>query len=173
MRYGLKWEHPYRELHDRIFCYFFGENYTHNTKSKRKLRLVVAVGIILTSVVALASLCIGSETTMGVGEALSAAVSAIQKGGHSLTYEEMLIYNERLPRVIAAFAVGIGLSVAGAVYQAVIKNPLVEPYIMGVSSGASLGAASAVFFGAGAAFGVFVAWTSSSLRCRFPGTSAT
>lgn len=147
MRYGLKWEHPYRELHDRIFCYFFGENYTHNTKSKRKLRLVVAVGIILTSVVALASLCIGSETTMGVGEALSAAVSAIQKGGHSLTYEEMLIYNERLPRVIAAFAVGIGLSVAGAVYQAVIKNPLVEPYIMGVSSGAGTFAVAVITFG--------------------------
>ena len=152
MRYGLKWEHPYADLRSRIMRYFFGEEYTHNTKSRRKLRLVIGTGLVLTLAVALLALCVGSKTTMGLGEALSATISAIQKGGNSLTYEEMLIYNERLPRVIAAFAVGVGLSVAGAVYQAVIKNPLVEPYIMGVSSGAGTFAVAVIaldftFFG--------------------------
>ncbi len=116
--------------------YFFGENYSHNTKSKRKLRAIILLGTIITLGLAIASLCIGSKTTLGVGEALSSAFSAIKKGGHGLTYNEMLIYNQRLPRALATIAVGIGLSVAGAMYQAVIKNPLVEPYIMGVSSGA-------------------------------------
>lgn len=48
----------------------------------------------------------------------------------------------------------MGLSLSGMVMQAMFRNPMSDPYIMGVSSGASLGAAAAVFFGAGAAFGV-------------------
>lgn len=59
----------------------------------------------------------------------------------------------RFPRVLMALAVGIGLSVCGLVMQAVIKNPLADPYILGVSSGASLGATLAVFLGIGATFG--------------------
>ena len=136
LKFFLKWEKPFTELKHRIMLYFFGENYSHNTKSKRKLYAVIAIGTIITFILALLSLCIGSNTNLSVGEALSAVFSSIGKGGHGLTYEEMLIYNQRLPRALATIAVGIGLSVAGAMYQAVIKNPLVEPYIMGVSSGA-------------------------------------
>ena len=152
LRYGKKWEKPFAELKRRIMVYFFGENYSHNTKSKRKLRAVILIGSLVTLFMAILSLCIGSHTTMGVGEALSATISSINKGGHGLTYEEMLIYNQRLPRALATIAVGIGLSVAGAMYQAVIKNPLVEPYIMGVSSGAGTFAVAVIladftFFG--------------------------
>ncbi len=147
LRFGLKWEKPFAELRHRIMVYFYGENYSHNTKSKRKLHLVILVGVTVTLVAAIASLCIGSKTTLGVGEALSATFSAIGKGGHGLTYEEMLIYNQRLPRTLATIAVGIGLSVAGAMYQAVIKNPLVEPYIMGVSSGAGTMAVAVMLSG--------------------------
>ncbi len=136
LRFGLKWENPFGEMKRRVRHFFFGTEFTHNKRSKRKVRAVVIFGVSITLLVALASLCLGSETTMGPLEALSNAISAIQKGGSGLTYEEMLIYNQRLPRVLAAIAVGMGLSVAGAMYQAVIKNPLVEPYIMGVSSGA-------------------------------------
>ena len=136
LKFGKKWDKPFAEIHRRVMVYFFGENYSHNTKSKRKLHAVIAIGICVTAFMVILSLCVGSKTTMGVGEALSNAASAIGKGGRNLTYEEMLIYNQRLPRAFATVAVGIGLSVAGAMYQAVIKNPLVEPYIMGVSSGA-------------------------------------
>ena len=152
LKYGMKWEKPFAELKKRIMIYFFGENYSHNTKSKRKLHAVIIIGTIVTLIMAILSLCIGSHTTLGVGEALSAVASSISKGGHGLTYEEMLIYNQRLPRALATIAVGIGLSVAGAMYQAVIKNPLVEPYIMGVSSGAGTFAVAVIladftFFG--------------------------
>ena len=146
LRFGLKWEHPFSEIRDRVMRYFFGENYSHNTKSKRKVRAVLLFGIIITLIVSLISLCVGSETTLALPDALSAMFSAISKGGHNLNYEEMLIYNQRLPRVLAAIAVGIGLSVAGAMYQAVIKNPLVEPYIMGVSSGAGTFAVAVITF---------------------------
>ncbi|ACL16906.1 FecCD family ABC transporter permease [Methanosphaerula palustris] len=58
--------------------------------------------------------------------------------------EESVIYQVRLPRVIAAVIVGAGLSVAGAAYQGLFKNPLVSPDILGVSSGAGFGAALAI-----------------------------
>jgi iron complex transport system permease protein len=61
----------------------------------------------------------------------------------------------RLNRVLAGFAVGAGLSCAGAVLQALLRNPLAEPYVLGVSSGAGLGAAIAILTGL-AAYSVFV-----------------
>lgn len=58
----------------------------------------------------------------------------------------------RLHRVLTGFIVGAGLAGAGVVMQALLRNPLAEPYVLGVSSGAGLGAATAVFFGWSAAF---------------------
>jgi iron complex transport system permease protein len=58
--------------------------------------------------------------------------------------EESIIYQIRLPRVIAAVLVGAGLSIAGAAYQGLFKNPLVSPDILGVASGAGFGAALAI-----------------------------
>jgi iron complex transport system permease protein len=53
----------------------------------------------------------------------------------------------RLHRVLCGFAVGAGLAVAGAVLQALLRNPLAEPYVLGVSSGAGLGAALVITCG--------------------------
>lgn len=60
---------------------------------------------------------------------------------------EAVIWNVRGPRVVAAAVVGAGLSVAGAAYQAMFRNPLVSPDILGVSSGCGLGAAIAILLG--------------------------
>lgn len=62
---------------------------------------------------------------------------------------DMVIVNIRLPRVLAALVVGAGLSLAGAVYQGVFRNPLVSPDLLGVSNGACVGAAIAIVFGLG------------------------
>ena len=59
----------------------------------------------------------------------------------------------RLPRLVLAAAVGGGLSLCGAVMQAVVKNPLADPYVLGASSGASLGAALAILLGIGSGLG--------------------
>ena len=59
----------------------------------------------------------------------------------------------RLPRLLLAVGVGMGLAVCGVVMQAVVKNPLADPYVLGISSGASLGATSAIMLGIGAALG--------------------
>jgi iron complex transport system permease protein len=53
----------------------------------------------------------------------------------------------RLPRVVLAFLVGASLAVAGAAFQGLLKNALADPYTLGVSSGASVGAVFVIFFG--------------------------
>jgi iron complex transport system permease protein len=60
--------------------------------------------------------------------------------------EEMIIWNIRLPRVLLAFFVGASLGLAGAAFQGLLRNPLADPYTIGVSSGASLGAVFVLFF---------------------------
>ena len=65
---------------------------------------------------------------------------------------DIIIYI-RLPRLILAVAVGMGLAVCGVVMQAIVKNPLADPYILGVSSGASLGATVAIMPGIGSFLG--------------------
>ena len=60
-----------------------------------------------------------------------------------------VFWSFRLPRILSAALIGASLSVAGAAYQGMFRNPLVSPDILGVSSGASLGAAAAILGGAG------------------------
>lgn len=68
---------------------------------------------------------------------------------------DAIVWQTRLPRIIGALAVGAVLGVAGVILQAIVRNPLAEPYVLGVSSGASTGAAIAmVIIGATASFWV-------------------
>lgn len=60
---------------------------------------------------------------------------------------EQIILKVRLPRVILAILIGASLSIAGAGFQGVLRNPLADPYTLGVSSGASVGAALIITFG--------------------------
>lgn len=59
----------------------------------------------------------------------------------------------RLPRLVLGAAVGAALAVCGVVMQAIVKNPLADPYVLGISSGASLGATVATLFGVGTVLG--------------------
>ncbi|NLT50397.1 MAG: iron ABC transporter permease [Ignavibacteria bacterium] len=67
--------------------------------------------------------------------------------GNSNSAAVKIIYEIRLPRIILAFLVGGGLSVAGAVFQAILMNPLAEPYILGISSGGAFGAVFSLLLG--------------------------
>lgn len=60
---------------------------------------------------------------------------------------ETVIFDIRLPRILLAALVGAALSQAGAVYQGLFRNPLADPYLIGVSSGAGLGATAAIALG--------------------------
>lgn len=67
--------------------------------------------------------------------------------GESGNGESVIFWNLRLPRIILCVLVGAVLSVSGATYQSIFRNPLTDPYILGISSGASLGAAAAILLG--------------------------
>ncbi len=59
---------------------------------------------------------------------------------------DLIIWNIRAPRVVLGLLIGASLSLAGAAFQGLLRNPLADPYIIGVSSGASLGAVIVLFF---------------------------
>lgn len=115
--------------------------------------ILLLIGIVLSLMVAVS---IGS-TSIPVNDVYKVLVYPTFKWRGYELYQSGPIFDVvwliRLPRIILAIAVGGGLAVCGLVMQAVVKNPLADPYILGVSSGASLGATAAILLGVGAYFG--------------------
>lgn len=118
------------------------------SRKRKKFTIVVIAGTIFSILMFLISISISSGGVIPINEALSSLISAVKKGGQNLTTEELYIYHSRLPRAIAAIGVGAGLAVAGCIFQALIRNPLVDPYITGVSAGAGCFAIAVVSIGA-------------------------
>ena len=78
-------------------------------------------------------------------------------GGGQETTQSIILWQVRVPRVLLAFMVGGSLAAVGASLQALLRNPLADPYVIGISSGAALGAAVAILFGVGlSVFGLSV-----------------
>lgn len=67
----------------------------------------------------------------------------------------VIIMNIRTPRVVVAILVGMGLSASGAAMQGLFRNPMAEPYVLGMSSGAAAGASAAIVLGLGGIFGIY------------------
>lgn len=102
-------------------------------------------------VVLLASLCLGRYPVnpQTVVRVLISRLVPINRTWD--TTVETVVWQVRLPRLLAAALVGSALASGGAVFQGLFHNPLVSPYVLGVSSGAGFGAAVAILLGAGAA----------------------
>ncbi|NLA96343.1 MAG: iron ABC transporter permease [Clostridiaceae bacterium] len=83
-------------------------------------------------------------------DALASALWAQISGG-KMTTAQLALVRVRLPRTLLAMIVGAALSLSGAVYQGLFKNPVVSPDLLGATSGASLGAALSILLGARAA----------------------
>lgn len=103
--------------------------------------LGLVVGLLGVAVVALLSLRIGS-LDLSTQDAWN-AIFNFDLG----SYEQTVVRELRLPRTIVALAIGASLAVAGATMQAVTRNPLADPYILGVSSGASFAIVTVVYYG--------------------------
>jgi iron complex transport system permease protein len=103
----------------------------------RRLSALAVLSLILAAG-ALAALSIGP-----FGLSLTEVLAALS--GRAGGTAEVVIWNIRLPRVLAAMLVGAALAAAGASYQVLFRNPLVSPDILGVSSGAALGAVCGIF----------------------------
>ena len=106
-------------------------------------KLVVRIGLAAVLLVAVALLCslIGPESI-----SLKRAFAATQEHG-AVNPDYEIFVRVRLPRIILAAIVGAALACSGVVFQALLRNPLADPYILGISSGAGLGTIIAVISG--------------------------
>ncbi len=112
--------------------------------------LVLAVATVLTVVVVAGSTAVG---TTGVGVTDAMRILWLRVAGGTIEPDFVQAYgivaDLRLPRALLALAAGAGLSVAGAVMQGLLRNPLVSPFTLGVSPAAAFGASLAILLGGG------------------------
>ncbi len=111
---------------------------------QRTLALAVAVPVALVGAMSVGAVPIPPAALLQALRGAEAPASAI-------------LLNLRVPRVLLAFMVGGGLGVSGAALQALVRNPLAEPYLLGLSGGAGLGAVIAIALEFGGAWGVPIA----------------
>ncbi|MGV0036628.1 MAG: FecCD family ABC transporter permease [Candidatus Azotimanducaceae bacterium WSBS_2022_MAG_OTU7] len=102
---------------------------------------VLNIGLVVTSVLLLlAALMLGS-TPLGAGHIAQVLLGNGSKG------DAMVLWEIRLPRAMAAYVVGAALGLSGAALQGLLRNPLAEPGVLGVSASASLFATFTLYFG--------------------------
>ena len=109
---------------------------------------VLIAGLLAALVVAiLLGVSVGA-VSLPFGEVWSVIIRHLTGGG-TVTgdVDDRIIWEFRAPRVLLAALVGAGLSVAGAALQTLVRNPLADPYVLGVSSGASLAAVAVILLG--------------------------
>lgn len=127
-------------------------------------RLVLVCGAL--AAVALMAVVAGiavGPVTIAPGQVMAVILDGIGLGwpAHADTSQHTNVVNHiRMPRVLVGALVGAALGIAGATMQAVFRNPLAEPGVIGISSGAAFGAVSALYFG----------WTAAS-RWMLPGAA--
>lgn len=120
--------------------------YTSNTIQRRKYRILLFVLFAVVLAIFLCSFWIGYYPL----SPLQVVEAFLSKFGYSkeiLPQAVTIFWNIRLPRILSAAFIGASLAVAGSSYQGMFRNPLVSPDILGVSSGAGLGAAFAILMG--------------------------
>lgn len=109
------------------------------------LLLALLAGVSVVSLVA-------GPAPIGIAAVFKSILSAVRIPGLSdpLTGEERaILFSIRLPRIVLAGLVGGALSCVGAVFQALLRNPLADPFVLGVSGGAAVGAVFAIIIGLG------------------------
>lgn len=117
-----------------------------------RLTLLVLSALLLISVTVAVSLGPVPISAQDVWSIAAYKIGFISKGEWS-TASENIVWLIRFPRVLLALVVGGGLAIVGVTLQAMVRNPLADPYILGISSGASVGAVLAIGGGVFALFG--------------------
>ncbi len=120
----------------------------HEKARKRFVLLTISLTLISIVSVALAS-SIG-RVPVNLSDTLRSIFSAVGicSGDHVDETTRTVIFDLRLSRVVLSACVGMALSVSGAAFQGILRNPLADPFTIGVSTGAAFGASLAIFFGA-------------------------
>ena len=109
-------------------------------------RSAIYVGLILFFVASIVGGLYLGYADLSLGDILGALSRGLAgRGGDDVAYA--IVMDIRLPRVLLAILTGVALAVSGLIMQAVVGNPIADPYILGISSGASLGATLAIVTG--------------------------
>ena len=124
-----------------------------NTAQQRRGARIVA-GAALLLVLAIVILPLVGSTSIDFGRALAGA-----------SPDAEILFYARLPRVLLAVLVGGALAVTGVVFQALVRDALADPYVLGVASGASLGAVLAICFGWRQVGSLPAIWLAASPSC--------
>ncbi len=118
---------------------------------RRAMLVLLALGVALI-VCAAGALAIGSEH-VAFSQISTALMGKLTGAESTLSREqEVIVFSLRLPRIALAIGVGAALAMAGASFQALLRNPLADPYVLGVSGGAALGSILAILLAAEVAF---------------------
>lgn len=116
----------------------------------RRRALLILAALAGLAVISLALALVAGSVKVSFGDAVSALL------GRDAGVASEIVRSLRLPRALAGFACGGVLAIAGALLQVLLRNPLADPYVLGVSGGASVGAILAILLGAGV-FGINLA----------------
>lgn len=109
----------------------------------------VALALVVTLVASVVSAVTIGPADLRADEVWGSVLAHLGLGESPLTrLRDGIVWEVRLPRVLTAAAVGAGLALCGAVMQALTRNQLADPYLLGLSSGASLGAVTVLLLGA-------------------------
>ncbi|CAI4034023.1 Hemin transport system permease protein HmuU [Nitrospira tepida] len=142
---------------------------SHRIAGSRSRRAFRVLGLLTTGLILLMILCLQFGTEyIGLQRMADLILHALRRGDwgrESIGTSGMILFHVRLPRVLLSVIVGASLACVGVVLQALLRNPLADPYVVGVSSGAAFGAALAILFGIGTSF---LALTALPL-CAFAG----
>ncbi len=114
----------------------------------------VGGGVAFALAAAIVGVAVG-PAPIGVGSIVESAASHLPLIGvhsHLSASDSAIVWQLRLPRVVLGLIVGAMLSCAGATYQGVFRNPLVDPYLLGIAAGAGLGATLMIAYAPGEAF---------------------
>jgi len=111
----------------------------------RKTLIVCALLAVVLIVVGLIAMTMGSER-VPIVDVFRALVTGGYDSGPLTATQRSIIFDIRLPRILLAATVGASLAAAGASYQALLRNALAEPYLLGISNGAAVGTMVALVF---------------------------
>ena len=118
---------------------------------------IILIQLVIILLISMAGALTFGTVSLSVGDIISAVYDSLRSdipidaAGQGALHD--IVWLLRMPRILMAACIGAGLAISGVIMQAIVKNSLADPYILGVSSGASLGATAAILLGVGVSLG--------------------